>query len=132
MDLQVTESLAVVALAFIVLRFGWVVHRRSVAEKAVHGGALSLIFSFLSGLCFVAILPTVCMSVLVLHPEAAVVAGLTWHPILAIVVVLGAGSLIFALLHALFERAPMLRALEAEAAREARGWTEEDARRSGL
>ena len=73
-----------------------------------------------------------CLSVLLLHPEALQIAGMTWHPILVIVVGLGAGSLLFALLHALFERAPMAAALRADTERDARGWTEDDARRSGL
>ena len=52
----------------------------------------SSFFSFLSGMCFVAILPTVLMSVLVLHPEAVEIAGLTWHPLLLAVVAFGGGK----------------------------------------
>lgn len=132
MDPSFLKLLTLIALVAIVLRLGVVVHRRSGADKAIHGGALSQMLNFLSGLCFVAILPTVCLSVLILHPEAVNFAGITWHPILFIVLSLGLGSFVFALLHAVFERAPFQRAQQKADAMEARGWTEQDAKTSGL
>ncbi|MCY3979777.1 MAG: hypothetical protein OXG23_16880 [Chloroflexi bacterium] len=132
MDPSLVKPLTLIALVAIVLRLGLVVHRRSGADKPIHGGALSQVMNFLSGLCFVAILPTVCLSVLILHPEALRFAGITWHPILFIVVALGLGSFVFALLHAIIERAPLQRAQQKTAAAEASGWTEADAKTSGL
>ena len=132
MDPSLIKLLTLIALVAIVLRLGLVVHRRSGADKPIHGGALSQALNLLSGLCFVAILPTVCLSVLILHPEAVSFAGITWHPILFIVLSLGLGSFAFALLHAIFERAPLRRAEREAAASEARGWTEQDAKTSGL
>jgi len=132
MDPSLAKPIALVALVAIVLRLGLLVHRRSGANKTIHGGALSRLSNFLSGLCFVAILPTVCLSVLVLHPDAVNFAGATWHPLLFIVLSLGLGSFLFALLHAVFERAPLQRAQQEAAAGDARGWTEEDAKTSGL
>lgn len=132
MDPSLVKPLTLLALVLIVLRLGLLVHRRSRTDKAIHGGALSQALNFLSGLCFVAILPTVCLSVLILHPDALRFAGLSWHPILFIVVSFGLGSFVFALLHALFERAPLLRAQQEADAAEARGWTEQDAKTSGL
>ena len=132
MDPSLVKQLALLVLVAIVLRLGLLVHQRSNAQKQIHGGALSQALNLLSGLCFVAILPTVCFSVLLLHPEAIAFAGLVWHPILFIVVALGAGSYAFALLHALVERGPLERARREEAAIEARGWTEQDAKTSGL
>ena len=132
MDSSLIKSLALIALLAIVLRLGLLVHQRSGANKPIHGGALSQALNLLSGMCFVAILPTVCLSVLVLHPEAVSFAGLSWHPILFIVVSLGLGSFVFALLHAIFERVPLQRAQRKTAASATRGWTEEDAKTSGL
>ncbi len=132
MEAEAGKALTLLILVLLALRLGMMVHRRSRARQPIHGGMLSLSLNFLSGLCFVAILPTVCLSVLILHPPPAQLAGLTWHPLLLIVAGLGAGSLIFALLHALFERAPLERAQQEQAALAARGWTEEDARTSGL
>ncbi len=125
-------TLALAALVLIVLRLGWLVHSRSLARQPVHGGALSLAFNYLSGVCFVAILPTVLMTVLVLHPAPLELAGIIWSPLLLAVVALGLGSLLFATLHALVERAPLQRAEARLAASETRGWTEQDARTSGL
>ncbi len=132
MDPSLVKQLVLIALVAIVLRLGLLVHQRSRVGKPIHGGALSLLFNLLSGMCFVAILPTVCLSVLVLHPDAVSFAGLTWHPILFIVISLGLGSFVFALLHAIAERAPFERAQREAAALAARGWTEEDAKTSGL
>ena len=132
MDHSLVKHLVLIALVALVLRLGLLVHQRSAANKPIHGGALSRALNLLSGMCFVAILPTVCLSVLILHPEAISFAGLTWHPILFIVLSLALGSFVFALLHAIFERAPLQRAQREAASEAARGWTEEDARTSGL
>lgn len=132
MDASQIKLVGLLVLVVIALRLGWLVHQRSIARKPIRGGGMSELFSFLSGLCFVAILPTILMSILVLHPEAVQLAGMTWHPLILTVVALGLGSFVFAFLHALFERGPLARALQAEASREAQGWTEEDARTSGL
>ena len=132
MDPTLLKTAGLVALVAIVLRLGCQVHQRSVVRKPIYGGSASSFFSFLSGMCFVAILPTVLMSVLVLHPEAVEIAGLTWHPLLLAVVAFGVGSFVFALLHALAEYAPLQRALQHEATLDARGWTEQDAKSSGL
>ncbi|MCY3867593.1 MAG: hypothetical protein OXG68_19330 [Chloroflexi bacterium] len=132
MDPSLVKQLTLIALVAIILRLGLLVHQRSGANKPIHGGALSRLLNLLSGMCFVAILPSVCLSVLILHPEALRFGGFTWHPILFIVISLGLGSFLFALLHALVERAPLQRAEREAAAVKARGWTEEDAKTSGL
>lgn len=132
MEAAQIKLIGLLVLIFIVLRLGWLVHQRSMGRKPIRGGGMSGLFSFLSGLCFVAILPTILMSILVLHPEIVNLAGMTWHPLILTVVALGLGSFVFAFLHALFERGPLERALQAEASRQTLGWTEEDARSSGL
>ncbi len=132
MELSQIKMLGLLALIVIALRLGLLVHQRSIERKSIRGGGISELFSFLSGLCFVSILPTILMSILFLHPEALQFAGMTWHPLILTVVALGLGSFAFAFLHALFERGPLERALQAEASRQTLGWTEEDARTSGL
>jgi len=126
------KLIGLLALIVIALRLGWLVHQHSVARKPIRGGGVSELFSFLSGLCFVSILPTILMSILVLHPDSVQLASMTWHPLILTVVALGLGSFVFAFLHALFERGPLERAIQAEASRQSLGWTEEDARSSGL
>ena len=132
MEASQIKLIGLLALIVIALRLGWLVHQRSVARAPIRGGGVSEFFSFLSGLCFVSILPTILMSILVLHPDAVQLAGMTWHPLILTVVALGLGSFVFAFLHALFERGPLERALQAESSRQSLGWTEEDARSSGL
>lgn len=132
MEPSQVKLIGLLALIVIALRLGWLVHQRSVARKPIRGGGFSELFSFLSGLCFVSILPTILMSILVLHPDAVQLAGMAWHPLILTVVALGLGSFVFAFLHALVERGPLARALQAEASRQSLGWTEEDARSSGL
>ncbi|MXX83354.1 MAG: hypothetical protein F4Y70_07815 [Chloroflexi bacterium] len=130
--MDVERSIALAALVLIALRLGWLVHGRSVVRQPVHGGALSLAFNYLSCACFVAILPTALMTVLVLHPPLVELAGIIWSPLLLAITALGLGSLFFAVLHALIERAPLKRAQAKLADSESRGWTEQDARTSGL
>ena len=132
MTLETDQALGLLALLAIALRLGWIVHGRSAAHDAIHGGALSAAFNYLSATCFAAILPTVLMTVLVLHPPPVAVAGIVWSPLLLAVAALGLGSLAFSLLHALVERGPLMRAQAEMARQESRGWTEQDARTSGL
>ncbi len=126
------DGLILAALAALALWLGRLVHHRSLQQQAVHGGGVARFFNFLSGLCFVAILPTVCASVLFLHPELIDVAGITLNPLIAIVLGLAALSLVFSLLFALVEKAPAARDHQAKVQRERLGWTEEDAKSSGL
>ncbi len=129
MDLKTVVMIALVAL---VAWLAWQVHRRSVSQRQIYGGASAALCNFLSGLCFAAILPTVCASVLVLHPDMLEVAGLTLSPIIVILVGLALLSLLFSILFAIFERGPSERAGQETALRAAQGWTEQDAKSSGL
>lgn len=126
------KTIVTIALAALVLWLGWQVHRRSASQQAIYGGALASVFNFLAGLCFAAILPTVCASVLFLHPDTLTVAGITLSPIIVILVGLALLSLLFSMLFALFERRPLERARTQKAQRAAQGWTERDAKTSGL
>ena len=129
MDLK---TIVLIALLALVARLAWAVHRRSISQQPIHGGAPAALFNFLSGLCFAAILPAVCASVLVLHPDMLQLAGITLSPIIVILVGLALLSLLFSILFALFERRPLERAQQETALRDAQGWTEQDAKTSGL
>ena len=132
MDISTAKTFGLAALTIGVFVLGWLVYKRSVAMQPIYGGVLSSTCNYLSGTCFAAILPTVLMTVLVFHPENVSFAGLVWHPLLLAVLMLGLGSYAFALLHALFERGPLERATQQKTALEERGWTEADAKASGL
>ena len=122
-------ALVLMALVAIVLWLGRLVHQRSLQREPVYGGGVARFFNFVSGMCFVAILPTVCASVLFLHPELVDVAGITFNPLVLIVVGLAALSLLSSLLFAIVEKAPAERQ---QTPRDTRGWTEQDAKASGL
>lgn len=127
-----TNTIGLIFLVILVLGLGYLVNKHSLERSPVHGGPLAIVFNFFSGLFFVAILPTVCMSVLVFHPGLVNVAGITWNPILLIVLVFAILSLVASFLFAVVEKAPMEAAIAEKAKREAEGWTEEDAKTSGL
>ncbi len=132
MELSLADALGLTGLVAIALRLGWLVHKRSVSKQPIHGGMPANLFNYLSAACFAAILPTVLMMVIILHPDNVQLAGIVWHPLILAVIALGLGSLAFAMLHAFFEYGPMTREMQQEATRAARGWTEEDAKSSGL
>lgn len=127
-----SNTIGLIVLVLLVLGLGYFVNQHSLNREPVYGGTPSIIFNFLTGLFFVAILPSVCMSILVLHPGHVDVAGITFNPIVLIVVVLAVLSLLSSILFAVVEKAPLEQALAEKAKREAEGWTEEDAKTSGL
>ena len=126
------KTVLMVALAALIAWLAWQVHRRSLSQRQIYGGAPAALCNYLSGLCFAAILPTVCASVLFLHPGMLEVAGLTLSPIIVILVGLALLSLLFSILFAIFERGPSEREQQQIASRSAQGWTEQDAKSSGL
>ena len=126
------NTLGVIVLVVLVLWLGYIVHQHSLKREPVYGGTPSIVFNFLIGLFFVAILPTVCMSILVFRPEAVDIAGIIFNPVLLIVVVLALLSIFSSILFAIVEKMPLEKALSEQAKRETEGWTEEDARTSGL
>ena len=126
------KMLVFVALVALILRLGWLIHRRSLQSEPVHGGGIAAFFNLLSGICFVAIFPSVCASVLFLHPEMVEISGITINPLVLIVVGLALASLLSSFLFALVEKAPAERTQRQMVQRESLGWTEQDAKSSGL
>lgn len=124
--------IGLIILIVLVLGLGTLVHKHSTQREPVYGGPLSNLFNFLTGLFFVAILPSVCMSILVFRPSHVDVAGITFNPVLLMIIVLAVLSLVSAVMFAIVEKMPLEQALAEKAKRQAEGWTEEDAKTSGL
>ncbi len=124
--------IGLIVLVVVVFGLAYVVNQHSMRRKPIYGGPPSILFNFLAGLFFVAILPTICMSVFVFHPGMINVLGITFHPIVFIIVFFALLSLVSTILFAIVEKSPMQSAIAEQARREAQGWTEEDARTSGL
>lgn len=110
--------LALMALFGVI--FGWRVAQSSVKREPIQGGAGARVFNLLGAAGFVAVLPGVL---------CGLVLGVA-HNILPIAIGLMLFSLISMFGFAVFER-PARVALPA-VPQEDRGWTEEDARKSGL
>lgn len=127
-----TTTIGLIVLVILVLSLGYFVNKHSMQRKPVHGGPASMFFNFLSGLFFVAIMPTVCMSVLVLHPGMVDIAGITFNPVVLTVIIFAILSIVASVLFAIVEKTPLENAITEQARREAEGWTEEDAKTSGL
>ena len=126
------STIGVIVLVVLVLGLGYIVNQHSLKRAPVYGGVPSIIFNFLTGMFFVAIMPTVCLSVLVIHPSMVNVAGITFHPILLIIIIFAFLSIFSSVLFAIVEKTPLEKALAEQAQRESAGWTEEDAKTSGL
>ena len=128
-----SNTIGLIVLVVFVLGLGVLVHQHSTRREPVHGGALSNLFNFLTGVFFVAILPSVCMTILVFRPSHTVdVAGIAFNPLVLTVIILAILSIVSAILFAVVEKVPLQQALAEQAKREAEGWTEEDAKTSGL
>lgn len=114
-----TEMIALIALIGIGAVFGGFTARSSIQREAIHGGPIARASNYISAALMAALTPTVLCSITVFE------LGL-WALLIAVVMVILA---VVALIpYAIVE----LPAMQATAAREDRGWTEEDARTSGL
>lgn len=100
--------------------FGWRTAQSSLKREPIHGGAGAQTFHLLGAAAFVAVLPGVL---------CGLVLGVV-HTIIPIAIGLVITALLSMLGYAVFERPA--RPAVAVAPQEDRGWTEEDARKSGL
>jgi len=114
------ELIVIAGLVIFGLIAGIFVSQTSKKREAIHGGMMADIFNYISSSIFAASTPTVLVCVLVLDTGiiVAIAMGLT----------LFLSSLAVLMLYAVFERPAILKAQKAEDT----GWTEQDARTSGL
>ncbi len=103
--------------------------RNSVQRQAIHSGP-ARIMHYLAASTMTAVTPTVLLNLIVMRIGFLPVVGEHWNVILSTVVIvlaMVASTLFFLVLHAILEK-PYLGQVSAVD----RGWTEEDARTSGL
>jgi len=117
MDDTVIKTFAV-WLAFAIV-FGPLLTRSSIRRNAIHGGIVAHIFHFVGATALMTVIPTLI---------AALVFG-AGGEMLPFVITLAVVSMLSMIIFAIAER-PALEAYQK--AQEDRGWTEEDARSSGL
>ena len=118
MDETLQKTLLVWAAFAIV--FGPLLTRSSIRRQHIHGGIFAHIFHFIGATALVAVVPTII---------AALVFGGGFELAFPLAVSLVLASLFCMLLFAIVEK-PALEAYVSH--REDRGWTEEDARTSGM
>ncbi len=115
-----SELLTLIVGVVLAVVLGFFTARSSHRREPIYGGLMAKVFHYIGAGLFVAIAPTVLISALILK---------TGHLIIPLVLGFAASSYIALLIHAIFERPAYEAALRA---REARGWTAEDAQTSGL
>ena len=118
MDETIARTFAV-WLAFAVI-FGPLLTRSSIRRNAIHGGMLAHIFHFVGATTLMTVIPTLI---------AALILGAGGKIAISFAITLAITSSLSMIIFAIAER-PALDAYEQ--AQENRGWTEEDARSSGL
>lgn len=126
--MDTTDTIAVIFLITFAFGIGWLVSQKSETEQPLHGGLLARLFNYLSASCFVVIFPTVLVFAFVIHPSLVQIAGIWFSPIILALIILAGLSYLFSFLHAIVE----IRALMQVQSGDDYGWTEADARSSGL
>jgi membrane-bound metal-dependent hydrolase YbcI (DUF457 family) len=114
-----TDIIAITFLVLFALFFGYRTAQSSKKRESIQGGTLSEVFHFLSGAIMATLTPTILVSIFVFRLPLLQLVGLALG--------LFALSLLCAFLHAIAEK-PALKPVVVDDT----GWTEEDARTSGL
>jgi uncharacterized protein YneF (UPF0154 family) len=114
-----TEQIVIGLLILFGLIIGYVIARRTEEKSPIHGGTMAWLCNYVASALIVSLPLTVILSIFVLDMRAAQV----------IIMAIGLITLAFIVLvvYAMFEKPHVKQALQ-----EDRGWTEEDARSSGL
>lgn len=132
--MDTNDTIAVIVLVVIGLAGGIFISRKSERSEKVYGGAVGRITHYLASSLVIAMAPTVLCSVFFIHPQFlgnVTLLGLNLTA-LAHAFLIAAGMVLSALallmIHAIAAR-PQLDQVTPD---ENRGWTAEDARKSGL
>ncbi len=118
--IQSQQTAILVSLVIAVIG-GYFISRRAAKHEKIYGGALPVAFNYVTSAAMITIAPSVLCSTLVLHNDF----GFTVLMVLSIVFI----AIVSTMLFGFFENAPRKAATSKKVDR---GWTEEDARTSGL
>jgi uncharacterized protein YneF (UPF0154 family) len=119
--MEQNQQIAILIALAIGLIAGYFISQRAAKHEKIYGGALPKALNYAASAAMITLAPSVLCSAIVLRNEFA-------FTILMVVVILGIG-VISSMLFAVFENTPRKAAL---AKKVDRGWTEQDARTSGL
>jgi hypothetical protein len=105
------------------LIFGTLTARSSMRREKIHGGVVAIIFNWLASVVMLMVLPLILGSIFIGHNAGyGIVIGLLLIGVCGILLVI----------FAIFEKAPREAYLKTLIPKEDRGWTAEDALKSGL
>ncbi len=131
--METTDILAYAGLAIFGLVVGTLTARSSDKRETIRtDNPVARFFHYLSCSIMSIIAPTVLVTVLIVHPHWATIGGIAISPfmqLIGIAVVLFVSAIVLLIPYGTFEK-PALVAYAAT--QEDRGWTEKDARSSGL
>jgi len=129
-----TFVISIVLLVMIGVLGGGYIARKSHQKEKVQGGSIGRASHFLASAILVTTAPAVLCSATFLHPQflgEVVIAGVNLTPLahaLVVALLMVVVALVLLIIHAIFARPEIDRAVPVED----RGWTAEDARKSGL
>lgn len=124
-----TQQIIIVLIVLLGLGFGSRMARNSLRSKPIHNG-VARVLHYLAAALMTAVTPTVLLNVIFMRIGFVDAAGEHWNVIVSTVLVIlamVAATLLLLLVHAILEKPILDQQVDAD-----RGWTEEDARTSGL
>jgi hypothetical protein len=127
-----TDLIAIIGLVIFGLVFGTFTARSSNKREKIRGGQVAEICNYLACSIMSALTPTILTMVFIIHPTWQQIAGIWFHPfaqLLGVVVLMFVGANLLLIPYAVAEK-PAVDAYQL--AKADAGWTEKDARESGL
>lgn len=122
--------IAVLALVIFGVVAGFFVSRHSQSRQPIHGGPVARVLNYAASALLISLAPTMLTMIFIVHPDPLYIGDTRLPPILLLVIIalgLMGGALLLLLPYGMIEAAA-----KAPITEEDRGWTEKDARSSGL
>lgn len=129
--METTDTLAVVGLVIFGIIVGYFAAREGNSRDEVHGGSLAQGLNYIASALMISIAPSVLVMALIMHPEWITISGIDIAPfvqMLGIALTMMAIAYLLTIPMAMLEKPHLLKL----ASQEDSGWTEADARSSGL
>jgi len=130
LPMDTIDVIAVLALVVFGMVAGFFVSRHSQSRQPIHGGPLARVLNYAASALLISLAPTMLTMIFIIHPAPLYIGETRLPPILILVVI--AASLMGGALLLLMPYGMIEASAKASITEEDRGWTEQDARSSGL
>ena len=130
LPMDTIDVIAVLALVIFGVVAGFFVSRHSQSRQPIHGGPVARVLNYAASALLISLAPTMLTMIFIVHPDPLYIGDTRLPPILLLVVIavgLMGSALLLLLPYGMIEAAAKTPITE-----EDRGWTEQDARSSGL